>query len=169
MILNVEIKARCQDTSFIRTYLKRQDARFVGVDHQLDTYFKVNKGRLKLREGNIENNLIYYDRPNQAGPKTSEILLHPSAKDSSLKNILSKSIGVFTIVDKQREIYFLDNVKFHIDTVKNLGSFVEIEAIDESGALGKAKLLEQCNFYLDAFQINESDLIDCSYSDLMEA
>ena len=34
-------------------------------------------------------------------------------------------------MDKKREIYFIHNVKFHIDNVKNLGTFIEIEAIDE--------------------------------------
>ena len=32
--------------------------KFIGEDNQEDTYFNVAKGRLKLREGNIENSLI---------------------------------------------------------------------------------------------------------------
>jgi len=41
--------------------------KFQGLDHQIDTYFNVQKGRLKLREGNIENSLINYDRKNVSG------------------------------------------------------------------------------------------------------
>jgi adenylate cyclase class IV len=49
--------------------------------------------------------------------------------------------------------------------VKGLGTFVEIEAIDTDGSIGKEKLLEQCNMYLKLFEINESDLLNNSYSD----
>lgn len=69
--LNVEIKARCRNPEFIRNYLRSKNAKFTGVDKQTDTYFEVSAGRLKLREGNIENNLIFYNRNNQAGPKCS--------------------------------------------------------------------------------------------------
>jgi adenylate cyclase class IV len=40
-------------------------------------------------------------------------------------------------VDKKREIYFINNVKFHIDTVDGAGSFIEIEAIDNDGSSGR--------------------------------
>ncbi|HFD33211.1 MAG TPA: CYTH domain-containing protein, partial [Gammaproteobacteria bacterium] len=53
---------------------------------------------------------------------------------------LTAALGIFKIVDKQRRIYFIGNVKFHIDEVKGLGSFVEIEAIDEDGNIGLEKL-----------------------------
>mgnify|MGYP003553641289 CR=1 FL=1 len=73
--LNVEIKARCSNTSFIRNYLVSKNANLKGVDKQTDTYFNVQHGRLKLREGNIENNLIFYNRDNKAGPKNSHFKL----------------------------------------------------------------------------------------------
>ena len=81
--------------------------------------------------------------------------------------MLVKSLGVLMVVDKQREIYFIDNVKFHIDEVKDLGKFMEIEAIDMDGSLGKEKLLKQCQEYMKLFDIQESDLISKSYSDLL--
>lgn len=165
--LNIEIKARSNNHEKIREFLKSQNADFKGVDHQIDTYFKVNMGRLKLREGNIENYLIYYERENKEGPKQSDIILFKSSPGSSLKSILVNANGVLTIVDKKREIYFIDNVKFHIDTVKELGTFMEIEAIDDSGEIGREKLLEQCNQYLKHFEISEADLISVSYSDLL--
>jgi adenylate cyclase, class 2 len=70
-------------------------------------------------------------------------------------------------VDKKREIYFIDNVKFHIDEVKGLGTFVEIEAIDKDGTIGKDKLQEQCQSFLELFKIPQTDLISVSYSDLL--
>jgi len=165
--LSIEIKAKSNNHEKIREFLKSHSADFKGVDHQIDTYFKVNQGRLKLREGNIENYLIYYERENKEGPKQSDIILFQSAPGSSLKSILVNANGVLTIVDKKREIYFIGNVKFHIDTVQELGTFMEIEAIDDDDSIGKEKLLEQCNEYLMLFGISESDLVSVSYSDLL--
>ena len=61
----------------------------------------------------------------------------------------------------------MDNVKFHLDEVKDLGSFVEIEAIDETGEIGEPRLLEQCRHYVKLFGLEEQDMVSVSYSDLM--
>jgi adenylate cyclase, class 2 len=163
----IEIKACCNEQDKVREILKGEDADFKGLDIQIDTYFRVPHGRLKLREGNIENNLIHYDRPNQEGPKQSNVLLYRSSPGSSLKGILMKALGVLVVVEKKREIYFIDNIKFHIDTIAGLGSFIEIEAIDEDGSIGKERLNEQCEHYLRRFGVDTKDLIECSYSDLI--
>lgn len=164
--LNIEVKAKCLNQEGIREILRLKNAVFKGTDYQVDTYFKVNHGRLKLREGNIENALIYYDREDIKGSKRSEYIVYHSTPNSSLKEILTKALDRLVIVDKEREIYFIENIKFHIDTVKNLGTFIEIEAVDSNGSIGEAKLREQCQFFLDLFHIPVEDLITFSYSDL---
>ncbi|MGB0525137.1 MAG: class IV adenylate cyclase [Flammeovirgaceae bacterium] len=168
-LLNVEIKAYLHEAESVRHKLKEKNALFKGVDHQIDTYFESKQGRLKLREGNIESALIYYERQNQAGPKTSDILLYKSVDTAALKPILHKVLEPLVVVDKKREIYFVNNVKFHIDEVDGLGQFVEIEAIDATGEIGKEKLLAQCQYYMELFHIQEQDLLEVSYSDLMLA
>jgi adenylate cyclase, class 2 len=165
--LNVEIKAQCQNPEYIRDYLKKQGAEFRGTDEQTDTYFQVNYGRLKLREGNIENNLIWYLRENQPGPKSSQFHLVKSENPLALKEALEKSCGIKMIVRKKREIYYIRNVKFHLDIVPGLGSFMEIEAGNISEEKTKEELLAQCKFYLAEMGIQDSDLIAGSYSDMM--
>ena len=168
--LNVEIKARSSDSRFIRDYLLSKGAEYKGTDHQTDTYFKAPNGRLKLREGNIENNLIFYSRPDQAGPKESVFQLVKVEDAAGLKKALTSANGIKIIVEKKREIYFIANVKFHIDEVPGLGSFVEIEAGNITAPLlGAAELKQQCDDYLDAFGIREEDLVEVSYSDLLLA
>ncbi|MFC2161244.1 class IV adenylate cyclase [Acidobacteriota bacterium] len=164
-----EIKSRCSDPTKIRDILKARKAFYKGKDLQIDTYFNVSSGRLKLREGKIENNLIYYDREDKKGPKRSFVNLYTTDPVSSLnlKALLSKALGVLVEVEKQREIYFVENVKFHVDIVKNLGSFVEIEAIDRDGSIGVVELKKQCKYFLNLFKIPEKDLISHSYSDLL--
>lgn len=166
-ITNVEIKARCANQEAIRSYLKEHAADFKGSDHQVDTYFNVPNGRLKLREGEIENNLIHYERPDGEGPKQSRITLYSPQPKSSLKDVLTNALGVMVVVDKVREIYYIENVKFHVDTVEGLGTFMEIEAIDSDGSIGKDKLNEQCRHYLSEMDIKEQDLVSGSYSDLL--
>ncbi|MBS3091523.1 class IV adenylate cyclase [Candidatus Pacearchaeota archaeon] len=168
--LNVEFKARCHNLGQIRDILTiAYNANFHGLDHQIDTYFKPPNGRLKLREGNVENNLIYYERENKQGPKQSLVTLFDtqSANVRDLKEILTKSIGVLAVVDKIREIYFVDNVKFHLDQVKSLGNFVEVEALDKKGDIGREFLIRQCADFLKEFQIQEKDLISISYSNML--
>ena len=165
--LNVEIKARCTNPAFIRDYLLSNNAEFRGTDEQTDTYFHVPHGRLKLREGNIENNLIYYERSNQAGPKDSHFQLVKINDAAGLKEALTKANGIKVVVKKKREIYYIGNVKFHIDEVPGLGSFVEIEAGNILADLSKEQLKEQCDYYLQAFNIQPEDLIEVSYSDML--
>ena len=167
MPLNVEIKARTQRADQIREILKEKNALYKGLDHQIDTYFLSENGRLKLREGNIENNLIFYQRSDQEGPKTSRIILHPVQDSKTLKAALEAAYGIWKVVDKKREIYFIENVKFHIDEVKTLGSFAEIEAIDNDGSRTEGDLLTQCQYFMELLGINESDLMAQSYSDMI--
>lgn len=166
-ILNIEIKARCDQPDRIRKLLREHHADYKGTDRQIDTYFDVPEGRLKLRQGTIENNLIFYKRDNQSGPKASNINLVPAEHPEKLHELLNNALGTKVVVDKQREIYFIDNVKFHIDQVKKLGNFVEVEAIDEDGTIGEERLREQCQQYLTLFEISDDQLVSHSYSDML--
>ena len=167
-MINIEIKAKIYNPEKARNYLRNEHAEFIGIDHQIDTYFVVKKGKLKLREGNIENALIYYIREAVATPKKSEIMLYKLHKGGTLKDILLKILDVDIVVDKKREIYFIDNVKFLIDEVKGLGNFIEIEAIDENETIGDEILRRQCERYVDALGVSPSDILKNSYSDMLK-
>jgi adenylate cyclase, class 2 len=166
-ILNFEFKARTNDLGEAEKKLLSLNPKFIGEDNQIDTYFTVDHGRLKLREGNIENALIHYERANTATAKQADVLLYKHDPDKNLKDILTKSLGVKVVVSKKRKIYFIDNVKFHFDIIKELGTFIEVEAIDTNIELGIEKLKEQCNKYAAFFNIKTEDYISLSYSDLL--
>lgn len=166
-IINIEFKARVNNPDLAEKKLLTLIPEYKGEDNQTDTYFNVNEGRLKLREGNIENALIWYKREDIAGVKRSDIILYKHSPDKALKDILAKLHGVKVIIEKKRRIYFIDNVKFHFDTVVGLGNFMEAEAIDDSGKIGTEKLKQQCSFYVSFFGLNEDDFIKESYSDML--
>jgi adenylate cyclase class 2 len=165
--INIEIKARTNNALEIRQYLLANKAAFKGIDSQTDTYFNTSKGRLKLREGNIENNLIYYEREDKSGPKQSNFNLLKVPDPKALKDMLAAAVGIKVAVKKEREIYFINNVKFHLDTLQELGSFVEIEASNKDAPSSVEQLNEQCTFYMKAFGIKDKDLINISYSDML--
>ena len=165
--LNFEFKATTNNLSAQEEKLKSLNPIYLGEDHQKDTYYNVADGRLKLREGNIENALIWYKRADFAGAKQSDIILYKHTPDNSLKQILEKLHGIKVIVDKKRKIYFVENVKFHFDIVEGLGTFIEVEAIDKDGTIGIDKLKEQIAHYTKFLEVAETDFVKVSYSDLL--
>lgn len=167
MPLNFEFKARCNNILKAEQVLLQQQPRYAGEDHQTDTYFNVPHGRMKLREGNIENALIHYVRQNTAGAKQSEVLLYHHQPDPALKQILTAANGIRVVVEKTRKIYFIRNVKFHFDTVPSLGTFVEVEAIDTDGSITLGTLKEQCRSYARLLDVKDEDYITGSYSDML--
>jgi predicted adenylyl cyclase CyaB len=165
----IEIKARCSNPSKVRQLLLQQlNIQFIGVDAQMDTYFKIPSGRLKLREGNIENSLIYYDRENKKDAKKSDVTLYKPTEVASLKAVLLAALPTLIVVEKKREIYFIDHIKFHIDTLSALGSFIEIEVIDANDAMDITKMKEQCQWYMELLDIQKEDLMENSYSDMLQ-
>jgi predicted adenylyl cyclase CyaB len=165
--LNFEFKARLNNEQQVRAALKRLDARFIGTDHQVDTYFRVPSGRLKVREGRLENALIFYQRSNlrRARQASVEMMLLP--RRNSLRAILARSLGILAVVDKRREIYFVKNVKIHLDRVRRLGKFLEVEAISRAGDVKKIR--SQARQFQELFGITAKDIVAESYSDLILA
>ena len=166
-IKNIEFKAKVEGLEHYEAKLLTLNPTYKGIDHQIDTYFNVTKGRLKLREGNIENALINYDREDISGAKKSKIILYQHEANKALKDILTLQLGIKIVVDKTRKIYFIDNVKFHFDVIEKLGTFIEVEAIDSNNIFSIELLKQQCDTYFSFFELNKLQLIDKSYSDLI--
>jgi adenylate cyclase class 2 len=166
-IKNFECKARVENLEKYESKLLSLNPTFIGTDYQIDTYFNAAKGRLKLRQGNIENALIQYERKDIKGSKKSDIVLYKYKPNNALKEILVTQLGVFVEVHKSRKIYFINNIKFHFDEVKNLGTFIEIEAIDDGNQFTIEELKAQCDYYFTFLALSETNMVAQSYSDLL--
>ena len=162
-----EFKARVEDMASLEARLLELHPRFIGCDHQVDTYFNVPHGRLKWRKGNVENALIFYLRSNEASVRTSRVIMEPLQPGSALPELIRELYDVLVVVDKQRRIYRLDHVKFHLDKVAGLGLFAEVEVIDESGTGDEASLREQAEYFRNFLGIPEQAILSESYSDLL--
>lgn len=166
-IINFEFKARVDNLDYYKQKLLTLNPVFRGTDHQIDTYFLVRNGRLKLREGKIENALISYNRKDDSAVKQSDIILFKYEPDSDLKDILLQHFEIKIVVNKERKIYFIDNVKFHFDVVEGLGTFLEVEAIDDGNQFTINELKQQCDKYFQFFNLTNTVLVAKSYSDLL--
>ena len=172
----VELKARVGDHEFLRTKLSALGAEYSGTFQQSDLYFKVPEGRLKLRE--VENNgtaeLIYYERENIAGPKSDDAFILKVQEPEDLKKILKKILTPLIVIEKVREIYQYQGtavssnypyIQVHLDTVKNLGKFVELEM--ETSEKKQEKDKEILYNFANELGIEEKQLVELSYSDLL--
>jgi adenylate cyclase class 2 len=160
---NIEIKAHYPNIEKAKTIAERVATKYLGLDHQIDTYFCTAKGRLKLRESSLSGAmLIPYIRSDISGPKKSEYALLQTQDPCLAKRLLTDILGVETVVEKHRDIYLSNNVRIHIDNVKGLGAFIEFEAVYSDNAEESAEY-EKVRRLISEFQIPEADLIQGSY------
>ncbi len=165
---NIEIKAYCQDLGRAERNLNALGAGPAGTFHQRDTYFRVQEGRLKLREiGPDEAHLIYYRRENMPGPKRSDYDLAFTTDPEALRNMLCQVLGTWIEVEKTRQVWLWENVRIHLDDVKDLGQFVELEAVTEEKKLEESHA--RVETLMRALEIRADQPIGESYSDLLAA
>jgi len=167
MSFNIELKAHCADLDAFEERVKQLPHTFDGLDNQVDTFYPVPKGRLKLRESSLYGNfLIPYLRPDDSGPKRSDYSLLPVTDVLSTKRILNKMFDALLTVKKIRKIYLYENVRIHLDQVEKLGDFIEFEAVvkRESVVAENQKKLDKLIAY---FGITEKDFVPVAYADLL--
>jgi adenylate cyclase class IV len=166
---NIELKARVPSLAAARHTAQRLATGRLGLLHQVDTYFPVPRGRLKLREiEGQEAELIAYHRSDAAEARASDYQIVPVAHPRALKDALAAVLGTGAVVDKTREVFLYHNVRIHLDEVAGLGSFLEFEAVlggDIDASAGQA----QVEYLREQFAIAPGDLIAQSYSDLSVA
>lgn len=129
---NIELKVSVNNFDELTQKLVAFDAERQGVLRQRDTYFNVECGRLKLREiDGIEFELIYYERPNKSESKIStyEIVKLDAESAQKIKSILTKSLGIKIVVEKERNLWMYENTRIHLDVVQGLGYFLELETV----------------------------------------
>lgn len=164
----VELKAKVDDLIVLRKKLNLLGAKYIGTFQQIDQYFKVPEGRFKFREvkGTDNLELIYYEREDIAGPKKDYAFILKTQDAKELKTILKMILTPLVIIEKVREIYHYEGTQIHLDSVMNLGEFVEFERLtskDSNSTEKDNKVLEKLMRNLD---ITTDNLEALSYSEL---
>ncbi len=163
---NLELKARIPDLDAARDRVRALGADRQGVEHQVDQYYQVSGGRLKLRQSSLDGaHLIVYLRPNDVSARVSTFHRLPVDRPEELAETLAAMFGTGPTVDKEREVWWWNDVRIHLDRVAGLGTFVEFEArLDTIGDQGEAqRLVDQLTQQLG---IESSDLISDSYGEM---
>jgi len=165
-LLNIELKARYEDLGRLRERLMSLGAEGQDPERQIDTYFRVAHGRLKLRESLRSGaELIYYMRLDVAGARESHYDIYQVEDAEGLKTLLKRALGVQAVVAKRREIYLIGNVRVHLDKVQGLGGFVELEGIvDHQAEL--FHVAEEVRRLEQTLGIAMDSLVKESYADL---
>ncbi len=157
------IKAKLKLAIEKEKLLRSMNAQFIGTDFQTDHYFETTKGKLKWREGTIENLITHYERFDDFGLERTLVYrydLNPTKEmiDDLLQN--HKSIGT---TKKERKIIQLDNIKIHLDKLPNDEEFIEIEAIDSENRFTSEELRTQCLDLKAKLKILEEEVIPTGY------
>jgi adenylate cyclase class IV len=167
MARNIEIKARIENIeSVTRKAAMLADKGPIEIA-QDDTFFACPNGRLKLRTFSpAEGELIFYIRPDQAGPKESFYLISPTSTPDSLRETLSRAYGQAGRVRKRRTLFLAGRTRIHIDRVENLGDFLELEVAlseGETAQSGEAVARD----LMGKLGISRDQLIEGAYADLL--
>lgn len=165
MSRNLEIKARINDSASAERIAAEIGASFEGEFFQVDTYFNVKSGRLKLREFKSGvSELIFYNRIEDDFERWSDYEIAQLNEANDFKNLLVKALGVKVIVEKKRKVYTFKNARIHIDDVVGLGNFIEFEVIYN----GDEKQVENLmRFLIDKFGLKRESFVKVSYCDLL--
>jgi len=162
---NLEIKCRVTSFDALRRALETLGAvRQAPVLRQVDWYFRVPQGRLKLRQENGgPGELIFYVRPCTPGHRLSAWDRSSIPDVSATRSLLAKALDEVTCVRKSREVWLFRNARIHLDRVSTLGAFVEIEVEVRRGARQARALMDML---VGALRLSPSESIGGSYADL---
>ena len=84
-----------------------------------------------------------------------------------IEQALTRALGVSVVVDKVRELYLWEHTRVHLDAVKGLGTFVELETVIREQSVEVAR--GECESIQKALEINADDLLSVSYADLLRS
>lgn len=167
MARNVEIKARIDSISSLRPKVAALATEGPFEIDQDDTFFRCENGRLKLRAFSEDRGeLIFYRRPDQQGPKESFYLLSPTSSPATLREVLSQSYGQIGRVEKHRTLFLVGRTRVHLDRVKGLGDFLELEVVLRDDEPSEAGIAEAYDL-MERLGVNRDQLIEAAYVDLL--
>jgi adenylate cyclase class IV len=168
MAVNLELKARCANLARARERARDLATRWLGVDDQVDTYFRTATGRLKLRESSLSGaQLVPYLRADAPQARRSDYVVVPVPDPDATRRLLTALLGIHRVVRKRREIALFENVRIHLDQVEGLGDFLELEAVWDGAGTGEAEQRAKLGFLRERLAIRDTDLVAVSYEGLL--
>jgi len=164
---NIEIKAKLSDRRSVEKRVAGLADSGPETIRQEDVFFHTRRGRLKLRIVDARHGeLIYYERADRRGPKLSSYIRVETNRPAEMRAALSNACGIRGIVRKRRRVYLVGNTRIHLDEVKGLGAFLELEVVLSARQSPRAgrRVAERL---MRRLGIGKQSLIDGAYLDLI--
>lgn len=166
MARNVEIKATIESVEALAPKAAALANDGPITIEQDDTFFRCERGRLKLRVlAPDDGEIIFYRRADQRGPKESEYFRTPTSSPEALRKTLAMAYGETGRVRKRRILYLAGRTRIHLDRVEGLGDFLELEVVLADGE-PVASGVQEAQTLMDQLGVEASRLIDRAYVDL---
>ena len=111
--------------------------------------------------------LIFYQRADRAGPKESFYLISRTSDPDTLRDVLAASNGVLGRVVKHRTLIMAGRTRIHLDRVRGLGEFLELEVVlkdDEAPSAGIA----EAHRIMSQLGVSPGQLIEGAYLDMIQ-
>lgn len=163
MALNLELKARVENHKAIKQILEKIGGTFEKILDQKDIYYEIERGLLKLRIENGNYSLIKYNREEEKSDRWSNYYV---VKMEGLETelLFSSLFPTEAVVIKKRELYMYKDTRIHIDTVENLGKFIELETVVHGKREYAKELFDEI---VKLLNLDLNDQIRSSYRDLI--
>ncbi|TGE26520.1 class IV adenylate cyclase [Hymenobacter metallicola] len=157
------LKAHLRDRAGVEERLRALGFAYIGLDEQRDTYFEISPGKLKLRQGTIENLVTHYERvADKAAEKTVVYVYDLNPSPQQIADLYARHT-VVGVVEKSRRIYRLGNVKIHLDTTADAAEFLEIEVFDHTNQQPAQELEAKCHQVRESLGVGSGDLLPTGY------
>ena len=168
MARNIEIKARIESVESLLPLVSKNADDGPTEMLQDDTFFLCPNGRLKLRVfSDHAGQLIFYQRPDSAGPKESFYIITPTASPDTLRHALSLAYGEAGRVRKHRTLFLVGRTRVHLDRVEELGDFLELEVVLAEGEPAETGVREAREL-MTKLGVKPDQLIEDYYVDLLD-
>ena len=175
-MVEVEIRARIKDVERIKDELKKIGAEFAKTERQIDRIFghpmfldsdnMIIEGGIsaRIREIGDEKLLEFKEISRRNGG--IEIKSELSDVNVGLKFLEKLQFSEAFIVSKTRESYLYNNFVICLDSVNQLGNFIEIERLINFSD-NKEKVRKECENLLHVLS-PDSEIENKKYGDLMQ-
>jgi len=157
------LKARVRSYEAVEEALLRTGFGFIGTDHQQDTYFEVERGKLKYRQGSIETLITHYERVREHGAEKTIVYRYDEQPSTEMVQQLYATYQAMGTVQKSRRIYRKAGLKVHLDTLPDGQQFIEIEAFAHHGSASLEELESRCQVTRQALGLASEDLLPTGY------
>jgi adenylate cyclase class IV len=165
---NIEIKARVKDLDGLWRRAQEIGAEPVWSRRQRDVFFNAPVGYMKLRtvEGEPAELIVYLRAPGSE-PRPSDYDIVPVTDAPALEKALGRGYGVRGVVEKTRRLLLWRRTRIHLDEVKGLGTFLELETV--VSGITPEEALAETREAIRLLALDPATFQDRPYLELLEA